>query len=92
MFINKQYIAITMLTKTKQKGFFKWISERWYYWVISIVWGILSGYEELRAHYFSEFLGILIASFCIVTFIFLVIWLIKKAVIKEVQKELKAKK
>ena len=70
--------------------FFKWIITKWYFWVISIAWGIWSGFEELEARYFSSFLGTLIATFLIVGFIFWIIYMIKKSISKQVKKELES--
>ncbi len=77
-----------MSIKSKKKGFFSWLFEKWYYWVISIAWGVLSGFEKLQSHYFSEFLGILLTAFLIVMFGFWITYIIKKSISKQVKKEL----
>jgi len=54
----------------KETGFFRWIFGKWYYWLISVVWSLFAGYEELRNGYVSEFLGILTATFLLIAIFF----------------------
>ena len=74
-------------TKTKKDGFFKWLFEKWYFWIISLGWGYWSGIEELRARYFSEFFGTVIVSILIVMGIFGIVYAIQRSISKKVKEE-----
>lgn len=73
----------------KEIGFFRWMFSKWYYWLISIVWSLFAGYEELRNGYVSEFLGILTATFLLIAIFFGIAYFIKKTIATMVDKEIK---
>lgn len=71
-----------------KEGFGNWMFSKWYYWAISILWGLWSGSEELKAHLFGRLIGIIISSFLITTLIFLGIYKIRDFIKRQVKKEL----
>ncbi len=56
----------------------KWVFKKWYYWVIIIIYSILTEFKSYANFYIPEILGSLTASFLIVTFTFFFIYLIVK--------------
>ena len=59
--------------KDKKKSFMDWVSTRWYYWVILIIFILSNSLKYLYSGYWGLFLGSLIGSFVGITLIFMLI-------------------
>jgi len=70
-------------------GFFRWTFSNYYYWLISVVWVLFAGLEELRNKWFTQFLGIFVATLLIVMVFFRIAYFIKKTISRNVDKEIK---
>ncbi len=78
--------------KLKFPNFWRWTFEKWYFWLAVFISSLWIGTEELGLGYISEFIGIFIASFIFISFIFLCAYFIAKKSHKNLLKKINEKK
>lgn len=79
------------MKEEKKHNFFSWVSRKPLFWIVSIIWGLWSGSEELSRGSWAGFLGVLFISFVFVGSVFLVMFCIKNYIDKQVDKKIKSK-
>lgn len=64
--------------------FFNWLFRQWSFWVIFVLWEILSIWGEFKDHSIIEHLGILLGNYIVVILVYLGIYFICKSTFKKI--------
>jgi hypothetical protein len=71
----------------KEETFFNWVFSKWHFWLLSVLWGLWSA--ESTAINILEFIWIVVFWIGLITFIYFIIFSIRKSMYNQVKRALK---